>query len=148
MRITLLGLFLIGCGGGDGGGTSFEGIYRVDTWTDNTTGCAAEGPSVAMMNDPLHYVKNENVFGSTFVNVKSCDDIATCTTEANDADTIHIGSFGFDEGSDSAGWTTHDAFSFSTNGQCDGGGVTDAKLTISATSLRIESKHVSALPFG
>lgn len=145
MRITLLGLFLIGCGGGSGG-TSFEGIYRVETWTDNLTGCAAEGPSVTQGRDPLFYTKNEDFFGETFVNVKSCEDIATCKAEANDGDTIHIGMFGFEQGSDSAGWTTHSAFAFSVQGQCEGG-VTDSKLTITATSFRIEAKHVEAVPF-
>jgi hypothetical protein len=146
MRITLLGLFLIGCGGGDGGGTSFEGIYRVDTWTDNNMGCAAEGPSVAMGREPFFYVKNENFLGSKFVNVNGCADIATCTADANDADTIHIGSFAFEEGSDKAGWTTHSAFAFNIQGQCEGG-VTDSKLTISAASFRIEGTHVEAVPF-
>ena len=145
MRISLVGLFLIGCGGGSSGGTSFEGIYRVDTWTDNNTACV-EGPSVAQGRDPFFYVKNESFLGARFVNVKDCNDIATCTTEANEEGTIHIGSFGFDEGSDAAGWTTHSAFAFDVQGQCKGG-VTDATLTISKTGFRIESRHVEAVPF-
>jgi hypothetical protein len=147
MRITLLGLFLlIGCGGGSGGGTSFEGIFKVDTWTQNRMTCDAEGPSVATMHEPLFYVKNENFLGQTFVNVNSCVDVATCKSEANDKDTIHIGSFGFEEGSDGSGWTTHSAFAFEVQGSCDGS-VTDTKMSITKTTIRIEQRRVDALPF-
>jgi hypothetical protein len=147
MRITLLGLLLIGCGGGDGGGTEFEGIWRVDTWTDNNMGCAAEGPSVAAGREAFLYTKNEAFPGTSFVNVKGCDDIVTCKELANDKSTIHIGSFGFEEGSDATGWTTHFAFAFaSSQGKCEGG-VTDTKLTISATTFRIEGRHIEAVPF-
>jgi len=146
MRISLLGLVVLGCGGGDGGGTSFEGIYRVETWTQNRMACDAEGPSVAMSHEPLFYVKNESFLGSKFVNVNSCLDIATCSSEANDADTIHIGSFAFEQGNDSSGWSTRSAFAFDVQGQCQGG-VTETKMTISQTSIRIEQKHVEAVPF-
>jgi hypothetical protein len=146
MRITLLGLFLIGCGGGDGGGTSYEGIWRVDAWTNNNTGCDVEGPSVAATREPFFYTKNESFLGQSFVNVNGCDDIATCKEEANDKDTIHIGSFAFEEGSDGAGWTTHSAFAFDVQGQCEGG-VTDTKLTISTATFHIEGKHFEAVPF-
>jgi hypothetical protein len=146
MRITLLGLLLIGCGGGSGGGTSFEGIFKVDTWTENPTACTAEGPSVAATREPFFYVKNESFLGAKFVNVNGCADLTVCKTEANDKDTIHIGSFAFEEGSDGAGWTEHSAFAFDVQGQCKGG-VTDTTLTITKTMFRIESRHVAALPF-
>lgn len=146
MRISLLGLVLIGCGGGSGGGTSFEGIFKVDTWTRNPTACDVEGPSVAQSHEPLFYVKNESFLGAKFVNVNGCVDVAACKMDANDEDTIHIGSFAFEEGDDSAGWTTRSAFAFDVQGVCKGG-VTDTKLTITRTMLRIEQKHVEALPF-
>lgn len=146
MRISWLGLLLIGCGGGSSGGTSFEGIYRVDTWTQNLMACDAEGPSVASTREPLFYVKNENFLGQRFVNVNGCDDVTICSTDANDEDTIHIGSFAFEEGSDSGGWSTRSAFAFDVQGQCQGG-VTETKMTISKTSFRIEQKHFEAVPF-
>lgn len=146
MRITWLALILAGCGGGSGGGTAFEGIYRVDTWTENPMACDAEGPSVAAIHDPFFYVKNESFLGQGFVNVKDCGDIATCSDEANDPDTIHIGSFGFDAGSDSAGWSAHSAVAFAFQGQCEGG-VTDTTLMITKTGFRIERRHVEAVPF-
>lgn len=144
MRITLLGLLLIGCGGDDDG-TAFEGIWRADTWTENTMGCT-EGPSVLATRDAFFYTKNESFLGQSFVNVKGCDDIATCKMEANDDDTINIGMFGFDEGSDGAGWTVHNVSGFSFQGQCEGS-VGDGKLTISATTWRIEGRTVDVAPF-
>ena len=147
MRITLLGLtLLIGCGGGDGGGTSFQGIFKVDTWTQNRMSCDVEGASVATTHEPLFYVKNESFLGQSFVNVNGCVDLATCKTEANDKDTIHIGSFAFEEGSDKSGWSTRSAFAFDVQGMCEGG-VTDTKMTITKTTIRIEQRHVEAIPF-
>ncbi len=146
MRITLLGLvLLVGCGGGDDG-TSFQGLFSVDTWTQNRMTCDAEGPSVATTHEPMFYVKNENFLGSSFVNVNSCLDPADCKMLANDDDTIHIGSFAFEDGSDSSGWTTHSAFAFDVQGQCEGN-VTDTKLTITKTTLRIEERTVKVVPF-
>jgi hypothetical protein len=78
--------------------------------------------------------------------VNGCEDIAMCKELANDKSTIHIGSFGFEEGSDATGWTSHFAFAFAPQGQCEGG-VTDTTLTISATMFRIEGRHVEAAPF-
>jgi hypothetical protein len=102
--------------------------------------------SVAGLHEPFFYTKNESFLGAEFVNVNGCDDIATCKELANDKNTIHIGTFGFEAGSDGAGWTTHSAFAFSVQGQCEGG-VTDAKLTINATTFRIEGRHIDAAPF-
>jgi hypothetical protein len=147
MRISLFCvLALAACGGGSGGGSSKQGIYTVDTWTRNATACDAEGASVKATHDPLFYLKNENFLGVTFVNVNGCNDAADCKMLANDKDTIHIGQFGFDEGSDSSGWKTHNAFGFASQGQCQGD-VTDATLTFSGTSVRIESRTVDAKPF-
>jgi hypothetical protein len=146
MRISLLCVLAVGACGGDGGGSGHEGIYMVDTWTRNATACDAEGPSIAATNDPLFYLKNESFFGQTFVNVKDCTDVDNCKMLANDKDTVHIGNFGFDMGSDSSGWTTHSAFGFAFQGQCEGD-VHDSKLTFTGTTLRIESRSVAAKPF-
>lgn len=146
MRFTCLLLMgTMACGGG-GGGTSFEGVYAVATWTRNPTSCAAEGPSVAATNPKFFYVKNESLLGTEFVNVNGCGDVAACKTEANDEDTIHLGNFAFEKGSDSGGWTTRSAFAFEVQGQCQGG-VTESILTISSTGFRIEEKHFEATPF-
>ena len=147
MRITclLLTTIVAGCGGG-GGGTSHEGIYSVTTWTRNSTACDVEGTSVAAMNEPFFYVKNESFFGEDFVNVNGCADVSDCKTQANDNDTIHIGMFAFEEGDDKNGWKTRSAFAFEVSGQCQGG-VTESVLTISGSSFRIEQKHFDAVPF-
>src|SRR5690349_830109 len=103
MRISLLCVLTVAACGGGGGGSSKEGIYMIDTWTRNATACDAEGPSVATTHDPFFYLKNENFLGTEFVNLNNCKDSAECKMLANDKDTIHIGEFGFDMGSDSSG---------------------------------------------
>ena len=157
MRFSLLGLLVLGCGDGSSGGvdggvtgdrTAFEGIYRVETWTRNQLACDVEGPSIATMRQPLFYVKNEMnaVFTPPkFVNVKTCPDIATCTSEANDT-TMVYSSFAFEQGSDALGWSTRSVLVFEMQGQCEGG-VTEMKLMLGQTSARIEQKHVTAVAF-
>ena len=157
MRFSLLGLLVLGCGDGSSGGvdggvtgdrTAFEGIYRVETWTRNQMACDVDGPSIATMREPLFYVKNEmNALLTTprFVNVNSCPDIATCSSEANDT-TMVYSSFAFEQGSDALGWSTRSVFVFDMQGQCEGG-VTETKLMLGQTSARIEQKHATAVAF-
>lgn len=146
MRISLLACVVLAACGGGGGGSSKQGIYTVDTWTRNGTACDVEGPSVKTTHDPLFYLKNESFLGVDFLNVNGCNDAAECKTLANDKDTIHLGQFNFDEGSDSAGWKTHSAFGFVVQGQCQGT-VNDATLTFTGTSLRIEARSIESRPF-
>jgi hypothetical protein len=148
MRISLLALLLCAACGDSGLSTGHEGIYMVGTWTRNATACDAEGASTAQSHEPLFYVKNESFLGVHFVNVNSCADSGACKTEANDDGTLHIGQFGFDQGSDSKGFSSHSAFAFklSSSGMCEGG-VTDSTLEFTGTTFRIEEKHFEAVPF-
>jgi hypothetical protein len=135
---------LAGCGSDSK--TGLEGIYMVSTWTRNPTACDVEGPSVATQHDMFFYIKDEDFIGTHFVNVKTCNDLAACDTEANDDGTIHIGEFNFEDGSDKSGWKNHSAFAFATQGQCEGG-VTDTTMTAASGAIRIEERHVEATPF-
>lgn len=144
MRITWLALLTVGCSSSSN--TDLEGIYQVTAWTRNSTACDAEGMSVATTHDPFFYIKDESILGQHFVNVEGCMDLAECNTKANDKDTIHIGEFTFEDGSDSSGWKSHNAFAFEVQGQCQGG-VTDTVMTNAAMAIRIEKRHVEAVPF-
>jgi hypothetical protein len=136
---------LAGCGGGSL--TDLEGVYTVSAWTTNPAGCAAEGPSVAEQRDPLFYLKGESFLGVEFVNIKGCQTEADCKMLAGEADTIHIGEFSFDEGSDSAGWTSRSAFGFENGGECTGS-VTESIMTSPADGqIRIEVRTTDAAPF-
>jgi hypothetical protein len=126
--------------------TGLEGVYTVSTWTDNPAGCTAEGPSVATDHDGFFYVKSESFIGSKFVNVPSCASVAECQAKASDDGTINLGGFAFEDGSDSAGWTTHNAFAFGSSGSCMGD-ITDALMTSTNDGIRIESRTTMSAPF-
>jgi len=132
-------LALAGCGG-DGGITDLEGIYTIASWTVNSQGCDAEGPSVAATRQPFAYIKGETFLGAEFVNVVTCDSVAVCEDKARDGDTIHLGGFTFDRGSDSAGWTERSAFGFMRDIACEGQ-LFDGTLTSPAAGqIRIEER--------
>ncbi|HLL24645.1 MAG TPA: hypothetical protein VK427_21080 [Kofleriaceae bacterium] len=145
MRIFLVAGLLAGCGGDFG--TSHEGVFTLKSWTRNTTSCDAEGGSVAPPGQAFFYVKNESFLGSDFINVKGCDDVAGCVAEANEKDTINIGQFALDKGSDGGGWTSHGASGFSFAGSPCEGSVFDLKLAITATEFRLEERRTEAVPF-
>lgn len=146
MRITLLALLATtACGGGSN--TDLEGIYTVDAWNRNSTACDEAGAmDVKAQHEGFFYIKSESILGEDFVNVEGCVDLGECDSKANDSDTIHIGNFTFEDGSDSKGWTSKSAFAFNVQGQCMGG-VTTRTMTSTATTVRIEERHVEALPF-
>lgn len=146
VRFALLLLVVAACNDDDSL-TSFTGVYTLSSWTENAADCAAEGPSVLDQRPPMVYIKTDNFLGVEFVNVVSCDDLAECQAKANDANTIHLGGFTFDEGSDSTGWRSTTAFGFESEGTCDGS-VTETVMTspIDGT-IRIESRRTDAPPF-
>ncbi len=142
-----LAVFLLGTAAcGSGSLTELEGIYTVTTWTDNLASCEVEGPSVASIQNPFFFIKSENIFGSKFVNVAGCETQAECEAKATDADTIHLGGFAFESGSDSAGWTSRSTFAFESNGMCEGS-ATDQKMTSTAGAIRIESRSTDIAPY-
>src|SRR5687768_947948 len=120
MRSRFLGLtILAACGGGNDGLTAHEGVYAVATWTSNPTACDAEGPSIAEIQDPFFFIKSESFFGEQFINVNACPTVGECQADARDDDTLHIGQWGFQSGSDADGWSDDSAFAFDVQGTCE-----------------------------
>ncbi len=105
------------CGGDEGVSTSLEGVYEINTWTENPDGCDAEGPSVLpnSFGTTHFYVKNENFFGQSYVGVVACDGVAACQVKAEE---VFIDLFFFGPlvlGNDDEGWRNDDS-------SCGGGG--------------------------
>ncbi len=142
--VAVLAAGVAGCRGGSL--TELEGVYSISTWTESSTSCDAEGPSVAAQRSPSFYLKAESFFGEDFVNVKSCDSDAECRMLATEEDTIHIGEFTFDDGSDADGWSSGTATGFELDGSCMGL-VSESKLTATGEQIRIEVRRIDVPPF-
>ncbi|MEZ4366028.1 MAG: hypothetical protein R2939_07045 [Kofleriaceae bacterium] len=123
-----------------GGLTEQEGIYDVATWTENPTGCDAEGPSVAAAHAPHVFLRADSFFGQDFINVVECSDLGDCRTRAAETDTLELGGNIFDEGNDDDGWRGRIVSAFGSGGTC-GGTVDDGTLTTTATGFRIEHQR-------
>jgi hypothetical protein len=146
IRASVLGCLLVAACGGDGG-SAFQGIYDVDTWTINDGTCDAEGPSVLETEtQTMFYLKNESFLGIEFLNLKFCDDQNDCETLAGDPETIHLGRYGFDQGGDGGGWTSewYSGFENDMTGLCEGSYFV-VKLTGEAgASVRVEARETPA----
>jgi hypothetical protein len=123
------------CGGKS---TDLEGIYALDAWNQNSASCADPGGDVLGLHDPNVFIALESFFGQTFLTVVECPDPATCAAEANEEDTLHLGQFLLDQGSDSKGWTGTTSFSFGpdVDNNCSGG-VSKSTLTVDAGGLAV-----------
>ena len=69
-----------------------------------------------------------------------------CTTQANDDETLHLGDFIFETGSDKAGWTARNSVAFGSGGTCNGF-VADATMTATGQTIRIEQRTTDSAPF-
>lgn len=127
---------LAGC---DSEFSALEGVYEIQSWTENTIDCASDGDDViASKSDDHFYVKAENLFGQEFLNVVQCEGLAACSALAAE-DTINLG-FGLDSGSDGAGWTGS-GYSLGGSESCSGE-VRNNRLTeTSAGVLRFEIRR-------
>jgi hypothetical protein len=140
-------VLLSACGGGDM--TGLQGIYVINTWTENPTACDVEGASV-LGGETALYIKEENFLGEKFVNVVPCTDIPDCESMAGDSDTIHLGNWGFQEGSDEGGWTNSwgSAFDdFDDPTQCDGTRHDDVLTAPAAGGIRLDARTSAEVLF-
>jgi len=119
--------------------TALEGVYQIQSWTENTTDCASDGDSIIdTENDDHFYVKAENLFGQEFLNIVLCEGLAACSAQAAE-DTINIG-FGLDSGSDGGGWSGS-GYTLGGSDSCSGE-IRDNRLTeTSAGLLRFEIRR-------
>jgi len=140
----LLGLLIAaGCGGGSL--TELEGVYTLDTWTQNTAACSEGGSVLDQMSDKALFIKEENFLGERFVNAVRCTDAADCQAKAA-MDTIFLDGYAFESGSDDKGWTGQTVFASGID-TCEGQ-VIDHVMTVPADgALRIESQTRNSLPF-
>jgi hypothetical protein len=126
-------------------GTALEGIYHVQTWTNNDTSCDSEGVSIIFdQGETIFYVKHENFIGEKFLNVNFCADLAECEADASEADTIHVGTYILDGGNDDSGWTST-WYSGSAQDNVCSGSLVETRLTGTAgTAVRIETRLTAA----
>jgi hypothetical protein len=144
LLVPLLLALAMGCGGKL---SDLEGVYTIDTWTNNPAGCGAEGPSVlSTMPDKALFLKEANFLGEKFLNGVTCKDVADCQSKAKE-DTIFLGSgWAFESGDDTSGWKGTTTFASGTD-TCSGT-VTDHVMTSPAKgTLRIESSSRMSKPF-
>ena len=149
MRATILAVIAasaIGCGG-DGLSTDFEGTYTIATWTENSTSCDAEGPSIqAQQSDTAFYIEPASFFGQDFINGVRCTDLADCQMMQADS-TIYFNGWTFDDGSDAQGWTGATVFAGTSGSECTGQYIKHTLTGPAAGSVRIESRTQMTAPF-
>jgi hypothetical protein len=152
MKIThlvaplLVSLVLAACGDDGGSITGLAGIYTIDTWTHNTAGCDAEGEPETGHEANL-YIESEDFLGHAFVNANTCTDVADCQSQI-DSDTLDLGRWILDGGSDSAGWTGKVSYAGGDGATgCSGGVITVVLTSPAAGKVRFETRSQSAAPF-
>jgi len=111
MRVSLiLPLLLVtlcsaGCGE-DELSTGFEGIYSIETWTENDASCDSEGPSVLeQQSQTMFFVRIESFLFRSYVRAQLCSDLSSCRVRAADPSLVISGGWSFPKGSDANGWT-------------------------------------------
>jgi hypothetical protein len=151
---------LWGCGGSDDDGErngattgldeatiqSFEGTYRLDTFTENPTSCDAEGPStLSTLSETNFVLVGGEVFGQRYLELISCSDVADCQTKvtAVRSDGFYSADFNWtlseSAGPDELGgflaWT-----GFEMDGICTEREYETQRLTRMADKLRVEAR--------
>ena len=93
--VSVVGLALSACEGGDGDGgegdaiteeaaAAFDGVYRMTSWTENPDGCEAPGEDVLESEMDTHLVLvSTRIFGQTLLMVVSCAGEDDCADKAS-----------------------------------------------------------------
>jgi hypothetical protein len=125
MRVSpILALLLVavssaGCGG-DELSTGFEGVYSIETWTENDGSCDSEGPSVLeQQSQTMFFLRVEEFLFSSYLHAQLCTDLSSCRVRAADPALVVTGGWSFRDGSDADGWTSS-TFSNEVVGACVG----------------------------
>ncbi|MBL4637616.1 MAG: hypothetical protein JKY56_27415 [Kofleriaceae bacterium] len=142
LAIVALSSFLVGCG--DDPMADAEGIYFIDSHTENLQACTEGGESLAEADGPKYVVaRQSSALGISFLNMLACDDPVDCRAVVAkvDAQEFFAIDFGYtivdDNGDLESGDTTS---GFSSDGVCSGGstGITRATLTDNGLAIVVE----------
>jgi hypothetical protein len=146
MRKTILigALAALGGCGGDSG-SALEGIYVITEWTENTTACT-EGPSILGF-DTAMFVRYETFFGTSYLHAMPCADVAACAEMAAEEDTLFLGGYFLDRGSDGEGWIGDDFDQSSFDGTCEGNYIEYVLTGEVGADVRVEGHAYPVEPF-
>lgn len=142
-RLAVVVLVAVGCA--DESTTDVDGIYSVDTWTENFTSCDAEGASIKDQREPVFFVKYETLLDYAALNVRTCTDLAECQMEYADDGTLHVGRWGFENTED--GWTDQDVNASVQNGECIAWILNDRLTRHGTDGVRVETRETRVAPF-
>jgi len=130
--------------------TGFEGVYSIETWTENNGSCDSEGPSVLeQQSQTTFFVRVEEFLFSSYLRAQLCTDLSTCRARSADPAIVVTGGWSFPDGSDADGWT-RSTFSNEAVGACTG---TLDRYSLTSPSegvleIRIERRAGVEFPLG
>ncbi len=147
LAIVSLSSMVIGCGADDLA-ADVEGIYLIDSHTENLQACTEGGESLVEADGPKYVVaRRSNAFGFSFLNILACNDLADChaVVAKLDAQESFAIDFGFtivdDDGDLESGVTTSGS---SSNGVCSGGSTGITRLTLNDNGMAIVVEETAA----
>lgn len=146
LGVVSLALALAACGGD--GQSDFVGIWEPTAWTDNPTACDSPGTSVLEGRTGFFAVLDQKFFGQRFLSAVSCDDLEECRGLFGDENTLHIGNYTFDRGSDDDGWKGTTTYAFADQDDTCTGEVLAHTMRDDGGALVIETirTEVSGVP--
>lgn len=124
---------------------SYEGIYRIDSWTQNETGCEGEGADQTATAMEEHFVVVAvEYFGQTAVELVSCLDVADCENTAQaiamqGGYTITFRATLSEPDGEDALWGFSASTGFENEGQCTKRTFEDHALVRDGDTLRLDT---------
>lgn len=144
---SLLAAGAMACGE-DSAPTSLEGVYEIQTWTENEEGCDVEGMDILASSDGFAFVRHQKFFGSDTVNAGTCPSQAQCEEEAFlGDDELRLSGLSFDRGSDSAGWEGEVGAVVSSGDSDCTGTIRKNRMTWDGATLTLRSEDIDVPPF-